>query len=142
MVRAVVHQHGRTLNDYVIQALTNQLQLDVTNWPTGHVLQLVEQGTQKTTIAANFAAIQSYAVMILLKEWRKADIKKTEGLPEELAQQQVQLDCDDALSLAEAVFAEPQVQQAYAWVTRHESPEDLPDWLREDGILDEDDAEE
>ena len=129
MVRAVIHRHGQSLNDYVVQAVRNQLQLDVVNWPTGQVLQLVEQGTQKTTVAANFAAIHSQAIMILLKEWRKADIQKAEGLPEDLARQKVQGDTDEALALAAAVFEDPQVQQCYTWVERPASADDLPDWL-------------
>ena len=132
MVRAVTHRHGQSLNDYVVQAVRNQLQLDVADWHTGHLLRMVEQGTQKTTTAANFAAIQSQAIMILLREWMKEHVKKTEGLPEELARQKVQLDMDDALSLAADVFEDPRVQQRYAWVTRPENPEDLPDWLTED----------
>ena len=132
MVRAVAHRHGQSLNDYIIRAITNQLQLDVADWHTGQLLRMVEQGTQKTTTAANFAAIQAQAVLILLKEWRKADIQKTEGLPEDLARQKVELDCDEALALAAAMFEDPRVQQRYAWVTRPESPEDLPDWLTED----------
>ena len=132
MVRAVAHRHGQSLNDYIIRAITNQLQLDVADWHTGQLLRMVEQGTQKTTTAANFAAIQAQAVLILLKEWWKADIQKTEGLPEDLARQKVELDCDEALALAAAMFEDPRVQQRYAWVTRPESPEDLPDWLTED----------
>ena len=132
MVRAVTHRHGQRLNDYVVQAVRNQLQLDVADWHTGHLLRMVEQGTQKTTVAANFAAIQAQAVLILLREWRKEDIQKTEGLPEDLARQKVELDCDEALALAAAVFEDPRVRQRYAWVTRPESAEDLPGWLTED----------
>ena len=132
MVRAVTHRHGQSLNDYVVQAVRNQLQLDVADWHTGHLLRMVEQGTQKTTVAANFAAIQAQAVLILLREWRKEDIQKAEGLPEDLARQKVQGDMDEALALAVTVFEDPRVQQRYAWVTRPESPEDLPGWLTED----------
>ncbi len=129
MIRVVAHQHGRTLNDYVIQALTNQLQLDVSDWSTGHWLRMVEQGTQKTTVAANFAAIQAQAVLILLREWRKEDIQKTEGLPESLARQKVQCDVDDALAASIQVFEDPQVCQRYAWIEKPQSENDLPDWL-------------
>ena len=132
MVRAVTHRHGQRLNDYVVQAVRNQLQLDVADWHTGHLLRMVEQGTQKTTTAANFAAIQSQAVLILLREWMKEHLKKVEGLPESLARQKVQGDMDDALALAAAVFEDPQVQQRYAWVERPESAEDLPDWLTDE----------
>jgi hypothetical protein len=129
MVRALAHKRGLSLNRYMVIAIREQMQRDVADWHTGQLLQLVEQGTQKTTIAANFAAIQSQAVLILLKEWRKADIKRQEGLPEDLARQKVELDCDEALALAADVFENPQVQQRYAWVERPESAEDLPDWL-------------
>jgi hypothetical protein len=132
IVRAVAQRQGLSLNRYVLKALTNQIQVDVENWSTGHLQKIVQEGTAKTTIAANFAAIQSQAIMILLKKWRTADIKKTEGLPEELARQKVQVDMDEALALAAEVFQDPRVQQRYAWVERPESTEDLPDWLTDE----------
>ncbi len=142
MVRAVTHQHGLSLNDYILRAITNQLQLDVTNWPTGHLLHIVEQGTQKTTTAANFAAIHSYALLILLREWRIVDIQRAEGLPEDLARQTVLRDLERAVDESLAVFEDPRIRQQYTWVTRPERAEDLPSWLVDDDRLDEDDPAE
>ena len=143
MIRALAHQKGMPLNEYVARALANQIQVDVGNWTTGHLRTIVEEGTAKTTIAANFAAIHAQAVMILLQEWRKADIQKAEGLPEELARQKVQCDVNDATALAEEIFEDPRIQQRYVWITRPESEDDLPDWLTETDVTeDEDPAEE
>ena len=141
-VAVLAKARGQSTADYIRQAIQRQLIWDGVHMEESAWQQAIERGTHKVSIAANFAAIQSQAIMILLKEWRKADIKKTEGLPEELARQKVQVDMDEALALAAAVFEDPRVQQRYAWVTRPESPEARPDWLTEDDILDEDDAEE
>ena len=137
MVRTFAKQKGTTLNHYVIRALTNQIQVDVVNWPTGHLRHMVEQGTEKTTVAANFAAIQAQAVLILLKEWRKEDMKRQEGLPEELARQTVQCDVDDAIAESIRTFEDPRVRQQYAWVERPQSADDLPDWFTNSGESEE-----
>lgn len=131
MIRSSAHQQGLSLNEYVSRALLNQIQGDVSNWPTGHLRQIVEDGTQKTTTAANFAAIQAQVAVILLQEWMKEYVKKTEDLPEDLARQKVQLNVDNALAAAVEVFEDPRIQQRYAWVDRVENVDDLPDWLTE-----------
>ena len=131
-VQAIAKTRGQSAAGYIRRAIRFQMQWDAMGQEHNALRQAVEQGTQKTTTAANFAAVQSQAIMILLREWMKDHVKKTEGLPEDLARQKVQGDMDDALALAAAVFEDPQVQQRYAWVTRPENPEDLPDWLTED----------
>ena len=130
--KALAEIRGQTLVDYIRRAIRFQMQWDAMGQEHNALRQAVEQGTQKTTVAANFAAVQSQAIMILLREWRKEDIQKAEGLPEDLARQKVQGDMDEALALAAAVFEDPQVQQRYAWVERPESTDDLPDWLTDD----------
>jgi hypothetical protein len=137
IVRAMAGRRGLSLNRYVRLALTHQLQVDVVNWPTGHLRKVVEEGTEKTTTAANFAAIHAQATLILLKEWRKADIQRVEGLPEDLARQKVQLDVDDALAMALEVFEDPRVRQQYAWMERPQSADDLPDWFTNSGESEE-----
>ena len=128
MIRTFAKQKGMSLNQYMQRALTNQIQVDAVDWPTGHLRRMVEQGTEKTTVAANYAAIQAQAVLILLKEWRKEDKKRQEGLPEELARQTVQCDVDDAIAESIRTFEDPRVRQQYAWVERPRE-EDLPAWL-------------
>ena len=137
IVRAMAGRRGLSLNRYVRLALTHQLQVDVVNWPTGHLRKVVEEGTEKTTTAANFAAIQAQAVLILLKEWRKEDMKRQEGLPEELARQTVQCDVDDAIAESIRTFEDPRVRQHYAWVERPQSADDLPDWFTNSGESEE-----
>ena len=137
MVRTFAKQKGMSLNQYMRRALINQIQVDAVDWPTGHLRKVVEEGTEKTTTAANFAAIQAQAVLILLKEWKKAQIMRTEGLSEDLARQWVQLDVDDALAESIRTFEDPRVRQQYAWVERP-SEEDLPGWLTDP----DDDSEE
>ncbi|PSR23319.1 MAG: hypothetical protein C7B43_20210 [Sulfobacillus benefaciens] len=137
MVRTFAKQKGQSLNQYMQRALTNQIQVDAVDWPTGHLGQVVEQGTEKTTVAANFAAIQAQAVLILLKEWRKEDMKRQEGLPEELARQTVQCDVDDAIAESIRTFEDPRVRQQYAWVERPQSADDLPDWFTNSGESEE-----
>ena len=129
MIRTFAKQKGMSLNQYMQRALTNQIQVDAVDWPTGHLRHMVEQGTEKTTVAANFAAIQAQAVLILLKEWRKEDKKRQEGLPEELARQTVQCDVDDAIAESIRTFEDPRVRQQYVWIERPESADDLPAWL-------------
>ena len=138
IVRAVAQRRDLSLNRYILQALTNQIQVDVVNWPTGHLRQVVEQGTEKTAIGANFAAIHAQAVLILLREWRKADIKRQEDLPENLARQKVQGDVEDALAESIRTFEDRRIRQQYAWVERP-SEDDLPGWLT-DPDADENDA--
>jgi hypothetical protein len=137
VVRAMAGRRGLSLNRYVLQALTHQLQVDVANWPTGHLRQMVEQGTEKTTVAANFAAIHAQAVLILLKEWRTDTLQRTEGLPEDLARQRVQLDVEDALAESLQAFEDPRIRRQYAWVERPARDQDLPPWL-----TDSDESEE
>ena len=136
-IRTFAKQKGMSLNQYMRRALINQIQVDAVDWPTGHLRKVVEEGTEKTTTAANFAAIQAQAVLILLKEWKKAQIMRTEGLSEDLARQWVQLDVDDALAESIRTFEDPRVRQQYAWVERP-SEEDLPGWLTDP----DDDSEE
>lgn len=137
MVRTFAKQKGMSLNQYMQRALTNQIQVDAVDWPTGHLRRMVEQGTEKTTVAANFAAVQAQAVLILLKEWRKEDMKRQEGLPEELARQTVQCDVDDAIAESIRTFEDPRVRQHYAWVERPQSADDLPDWFTNSGESEE-----
>ena len=129
MVRTFAKQKGQSLNQYMQRALTNQIQVDAVDWPTGHLRRMVEQGTEKTTVAANYAAIQAQAVLIFLREWWKEDIKRREGLPENLARQRVQLAVEDALAESLRAFEDPRVRQQYAWIERPESADDLPAWL-------------
>ena len=141
MIRTFAEQKGMSLNQYMRRALTNQIQVDAVDWPTGHLRQMVEQGTEKTTVAANFAAIEAQATLILLKEWRKADIQRVEGLPEDLARQKVQLDVDDALAESLRAFEDPRVRQQYAWMERPRE-EDLPAWLTDPDSEEYDDLTE
>lgn len=129
MIRTFAQQKGMSLNQYMRRALINQIQVDVVNWPTGHLRQVVEHGTEKTTVAANFAAVQAQAVLILLRAWRKEDIERQEGLSEDLARQHVQLDVEDALAASLRAFEDPRVRQQYAWVERPLGEDDLPQWL-------------
>ena len=140
-VTMLAKTRGQSTADYIRQAIQRQLIWDGVHMEDSAWQQAIERGTRKVSIAVNFAAIQSHAIMILLKEWRTADIEKAESLPEALARQKVQGDMDEALALAVAVFEDPRVQQRYAWVTRPESPEDLPDWLTDAVIVDDDPAE-
>lgn len=137
IVRAMAGRRGLSLNRYVRLALTHQLQVDVVNWPTGHLRKVVEEGTEKTTVAANFAAIHAQAVLIFLREWWKEDIKRREGLPENLARQRVQLAVEDALAESLRAFEDPRVRQQYAWIERPESADDLPDWFTNSGESEE-----
>ena len=138
-IRTFAKQKGMSLNQYMRRALINQIQVDVVNWPTGHLRQVVEQGTEKTTAAANLAAVQAQATLILLKEWRKEDMKRQEGLPEDLARQRVQLDVDDAIAESIRTFEDPRVRQQYAWIERPESADDGPSWFTEPDGEDYDD---
>ena len=140
-VTTLAQTRGQSVADYIRQAIQRQLIWDGVHMEESAWQQAIQQGTHKVSIAANFAAIDSHAIMILLREWRKTDIQKTEGLPEDLARQKVQGDMDEALALAVTVFEDPRVQQRYAWVTRSESPEDLPDWLTDAVLIDDDPAE-
>ena len=135
-IRTFAKQKGQSLNQYMQRALTNQIQVDAVDWPTGHLRHMVEEGVEKTTTAANFAAIHSQAVLILLKEWMKAQIMRTEGLSEDLARQRVQLDVEDALAESIRTFEDPQIRQQYVWVERPESADDLRAWLTEDEVDD------
>ncbi len=127
-VSTLAQTRGQSVADYIRQAIQRQLIWDGAQMDYNALRQAIEHGTEKTTVAANYAAIQAQAVLILLKEWRKEDKKRQEGLPEELARQTVQCDVDDAIAESIRTFEDPRVRQQYAWVERPRE-EDLPAWL-------------
>ncbi len=131
-VSTLAQTRGQSVADYIRQAIQRQLIWDGAQMDYNALRQAIEHATEKTTVAANFAAIHSQAVLILLKEWMKAQIMRTEGLPENLARQRIQLAVEDALAESLRTFEDPRVRQQYAWVERPESADDLPDWLTED----------
>ena len=136
-VSTLAQTRGQSVADYIRQAIQRQLIWDGAQMDYNALRQAIEHGTEKTTVAANYAAIQAQAVLIFLREWRKEDIKRREGLPENLARQRVQLDVDDALAMALEVFEDPRVRQQYAWVERPQSADDLPDWFTNSGESEE-----
>ena len=131
-VSTLAQTRGQSVADYIRQAIQRQLIWDGAQMDYNALRQAIEHGTEKTTVAANFAAIHAQAVLIFLREWRKEDMKRQEGLPEELARQTVQCDVDDAIAESIRTFEDPRVRQQYAWVERPQSADDLPDWLTED----------
>ena len=128
-VSTLAQTRGQSVADYIRQAIQRQLIWDGAQMDYNALRQAIEHGTEKTTVAANFAAIQAQAVLIFLREWWKEDIKRREGLPENLARQRVQLAVEDALAESLRAFEDPRVRQQYAWIERPESADDLPAWL-------------
>ena len=127
-VSTLAQTRGQSVAEYIRQAIRRQLIWDGAQMDYNALRQAIEHGTEKTTVAANFAAIHAQAVLIFLREWRKEDMKRQEGLPEELARQTVQCDVDDAIAESIRTFEDPRVRQQYAWVERPRE-EDLPAWL-------------
>ena len=128
-VSTLAQTRGQSVAEYIRQAIRRQLIWDGAQMDYNALRQAIEHGTEKTTVAANFAAIQAQAVLIFLREWWKEDIKRREGLPENLARQRVQLAVEDALAESLRAFEDPRVRQQYAWIERPESADDLPAWL-------------
>jgi hypothetical protein len=136
--REAAAARGMTLTEYVIRALRTQALLDASGLEWNTATRLIRNATDPISRAANFAAIQAAAALLLVKEVLRAH-KQADGLPDAIIREQVDILVENAVDEATALFADPRTQVAYGWVERPLSEAEVPEWVRL--LEDEDDRD-